>query len=147
MDLKTPVGKKFLELIDLHFPKGSILHPLINRNKVKLSYRCLPNMGSTISKHNKKILNNDPRCQCKYKLTCPIPGKCATDKVIYRATVTTSNDVQTYVELTAGPFKARFSKGCLQKKTVKFETLAQISQTPSLPRHFGTYKIGTFGLL
>ena len=66
MDLKTPVGKKFLKLIDLHFPKGSILHPLINRNKVKLSYRCLPNMGSTISKHNKKILNNDqyvPRCQ------------------------------------------------------------------------------------
>ena len=27
---------------------------------------------------------------------------------IYRATVTTSNDVQTYVGLTAGPFKDRF---------------------------------------
>ena len=94
-------------------PKGSILHPLINRNKVKLSYRYLPNMGSTISKHNKKILKNDQyvaRCQCKHKPTCPIPEKCATDKVIYRATVNTPNDVEIYVGLTAGSFKARFSK-------------------------------------
>ena len=36
MDLKTPLGKRFLELIDLHFPKVSVLHPLINKKK-KLS--------------------------------------------------------------------------------------------------------------
>ena len=98
---------------DLHFPKGSVLHPLINRKKVKLSYRCFPNMCATISRHNKKILNNEQykqRCQGKIQSTCPIPGKCATVKVIYRATVSTANDVETYVDLTAGPFKARFSK-------------------------------------
>ena len=33
------------------------------------------------------------------------------------------------------------------QQTVKFETLAQISYTPSLPRHFGKYEIETFGLL
>ena len=89
------------------------MHPLINRKKVKLSYRCFPNMCATISRHNKKILNNEQykqRCQGKIQSTCPIPGKCATVKVIYRATVSTANDVETYVDLTAGPFKARFSK-------------------------------------
>ena len=48
MRLKTKVGKIFLSLIDKHFPKGHVLHPLINRYKVKISYRCLPNIGAII---------------------------------------------------------------------------------------------------
>ena len=31
-----------------------------------------------------------------------------------------------------------------KKKNVKFETLAQLDLTPTLPKYFGTYKIGTF---
>ena len=85
MRLKTNVGKKFLALIDKHFPKGHILHPLINRARVKISYRCLPNMGTLISQHNSKVLGPGPeklRCRCRDKPTCPMPGKCATDKVV-----------------------------------------------------------------
>ena len=52
MNLKTNIGQKFLRLIDKHFPRGSPLYPLINRYKVKLSYRCVPNMGAKINKHN-----------------------------------------------------------------------------------------------
>lgn len=112
MRLKTNVGKKFLALIDKHFPKGHILHPLINRKRVKISYRCLPNMGTIISQHNSKVLGPGPeklRCRCRNKSTCPMPGKCATDKLVYRATIETASTTETYVGMTADQFKDRWS--------------------------------------
>ena len=111
MRLKTNIGRKFLALIDKHFPKGHMLYPLINRYKVKLSYRCLPNMGAIISQHNSKILRPEPaelRCRCREKTTCPMPGKCATDKLVYRATVKTELKTETYVGLTMNQFKDRW---------------------------------------
>jgi len=112
-NLKTNVGRRFLNLIDKHFPKGSVLYPLINRYKVKLSCRCLPSMGALISQHNRKFLReNDEvfRCKCRDKSKCPLPGRCTTDKVVYRATVSSGTSVETYVGLTAGEFKDRFYK-------------------------------------
>ena len=110
-NLKTNVGRKFLNLIDKHFPRGSLLYPLINRYKVKLSYRCMPNMGAQINKHNSKILNQkneEFRCKCQDKTKCPLPGKCTTDQLVYRATVSSGTEVETYVGLTAGQFKDRY---------------------------------------
>ena len=54
-------------------------------------------MGAIISQHNKKILRGEPtplRCRCLDKPNCPMPGKCATDKVVYRATVTTAEKTE-----------------------------------------------------
>ena len=70
-------------------------------------------MGAIINKHNGKILNTSQdsyRCKCQNKATCPLPGKCTTDKVVYRATVSSGSSVETYVGLTAGPFKDRYYK-------------------------------------
>ena len=39
-NVKTNIGKQFLNLIDTHFPPSSTLHRLFNRNTVKISY-CL----------------------------------------------------------------------------------------------------------
>jgi hypothetical protein len=110
-----------LRLLDKCFPKGHILHPIMNRNTVKLSYWCLPNLAQAISKHNIKILKthtNQPQavnqrmCNCT-KEACPLNGQCLTDKVIYQATVTTSqngqNKHESYVGLTAGTFKKRWT--------------------------------------
>ena len=118
--LRNNIGQKFLRLLDKHFPKGSILYPLINRYKVKLSYRCMPNMGAKINKHNSKILGKsweEGKCNCRNPAECPLPGKCQTDKLIYRATVTADNQVETYVGLTAGEFKKRHSKHKYDFKT------------------------------
>ena len=108
---KTNVGKKFLNLLDKNFPRGSLLYPLINRYKVKLSYRCLPNMGAKISQHNARLLREPTAtkgCNCRVPADCPVPGRCQTDNVIYRATVTANNcRPETYVGLTADPFKDR----------------------------------------
>ena len=37
-----------------------------------------------------------------------MPGKCTTDKLVYRVSVTANNSVETYVGLTAGTYKKRY---------------------------------------
>ena len=94
MSVKTSVGKIFLQLIDKHFPKTNPLHKIINRQKIKVSYRTTPNMKKIISSHNAKILRKsdtpqNKTCNCRNKESCPLEGKCLTDNIIYQATVTT----------------------------------------------------------
>ena len=48
----TKIGKIFLRLIDKHFSPHHKLHKLFNRNNLKISYSCMPNVKSIISKHN-----------------------------------------------------------------------------------------------
>ena len=113
INVKTNIGAKFLRLIDQNFPPGSPLHPLLNRKKVKLSYRCLPNFNTTIAKHNFELLNQkkdnpQPKCNCMDPTKCPLPGKCTTNNLVYRATVSANNVVEKYVGLTANTFKQRY---------------------------------------
>ena len=58
MNVQTRVGKEFLNLIDKHFPKGSPLSKFVNRNTIKISYKCAPNMGTHLPRHNAKIMKN-----------------------------------------------------------------------------------------
>ena len=48
-NVKTKVGEKFLKLVDSCFPPGHPLRKICNRNTLKLSYRCTPNIGTIIS--------------------------------------------------------------------------------------------------
>ena len=114
ISVKTDVGKKFLKLIDKHFPKTNPLHKIVNRKTVKISYRNTPNMKNIVNSHNQKILKSSEKqdsektCNCT-KSPCPIQGKCLTDKVVYQAVVTTETEEQTYIGLAATTFKARLS--------------------------------------
>ena len=54
--VKTNIGKKFLDLVRLHFPKSKKIHKIFNKNTIKISYSCLPNIRNIINSHNKKIL-------------------------------------------------------------------------------------------
>ena len=54
-NVSTNVMKRFLNLIDQHFPKSNKLHAIFNRNTVKVSYSCTQNMSSMIKFHNKKL--------------------------------------------------------------------------------------------
>ena len=101
MNVQTKVGREFLNLIDKHFPKGSPLNKFVNRHTVKVSYRCVPNMGRYLARHNAKILNKSyggknqrtPKCNCQKsrKGECPIPGECNQKGVIYQAQVDVPN--------------------------------------------------------
>ena len=47
----TNVGKLFRDIIQKHFSGGNDLSRLFNKNKLKISYSCLQNIGSKISSH------------------------------------------------------------------------------------------------
>ena len=54
--VSTNVGKKFLTLIEKHFPENHKYRILFNKNNLKVSYCCTDNMETIIKKHNAKIL-------------------------------------------------------------------------------------------
>ena len=93
----TKIVKTFQRLIDKHFPQHHKLHKLFNRNNVKMSYSCTPNVKSIINKHNKTVLdpptNNWERtCNCINSETCPLQQKCLINNIMYKATITSNQD-------------------------------------------------------
>ena len=83
--LKTDFGRQFLKLIKKHFPPGHKLHPIINKNSVKISYSTTKNMKRVIQNHNNKILKTnytkdtpEKSCSCpsNRKNMCPLDNKC-----------------------------------------------------------------------
>ena len=115
LNVATNVGGKFLQLIDQHFPEGHQLRQILNRNTIKISYRCMPNLKSKISSHNFKILKEEETpmsrggCNCrKSRGPCPLGGNCLIDNLVYRAEVIDENDNRaTYTGLTGNSFKTR----------------------------------------
>ena len=68
-NVHTNIGQKFLKLIDQNFPKEHPLSKVLNRNCIKLGYRCMPNMKKTITRHNCQALKGEeeptqPGCNC-----------------------------------------------------------------------------------
>ena len=53
-NVKTKIGKEFLKILDTCFPKSNPLSKIFNRNLVKISYSCMPNISHIISRSNKK---------------------------------------------------------------------------------------------
>ena len=56
LNVKTQIGKRFFGLIYKHFPKDHIYHKIVNKNTIKLSYSCLPNIENIIKSHNRSIV-------------------------------------------------------------------------------------------
>ena len=52
-NVKTNVGKTVIKLVWKHFPKEHMFHKIFNKNTIKVSYSCMPNIGTIISGHNK----------------------------------------------------------------------------------------------
>ena len=63
--IKSNVGKCFLQLLDKHFPRGSELFHYFSRQKVKVSYSILPNVATILKSHNRKVLNPEQKLQLK----------------------------------------------------------------------------------
>lgn len=114
-NVKSKIGSQFLKIISETFPKSSILYKIANRSKIKVSYRCMPNMKAVISRHNNKILHQNeaaapPTCNCQNKAECPLPGRCTIQRVCYQADVERldTGAVETYTGATMDSFKKRF---------------------------------------
>ena len=55
-NVKTNIGKIFLNLIKKHFSPHHKFHKLFNKNTVTSSYSCTRNIKTIINSHNTKIL-------------------------------------------------------------------------------------------
>ena len=49
MNVETNKGKTFFKLLQKHFPTTHLVYTIFNKNKIKISYSCVPNMRSKIS--------------------------------------------------------------------------------------------------
>ena len=57
-NVATKIGRYFLNLIDKDFSQDHKFHKIFNRNNIKVSYSCMPNIKSAINSHNRKILHS-----------------------------------------------------------------------------------------
>jgi len=116
-NVDTNIGRKFFLLLDNCFPASNALSKILNRNTVKLSYSCMPNIQQSIANHNKSILSksqpkqHDRGCNSRDQTHCPLNGNCLSTCVIYQATVTREDNQkkETYIGLTENTFKIRFN--------------------------------------
>ena len=93
-NVKSKLGYQFINLIEKHFGnKENPLNKIFNKNKIKLSFSCMPNIDKIIKSHNSKLLNSngtsgDKQCNCQRKNECPLNGECRRDNIVYSARVT-----------------------------------------------------------
>ena len=112
--VETNVARKFLALVDKHFPKGSQLAKYFNRKTIKVSYCTTANFASIISRHNKKVTGSNMQlkekgCNCRKPTDCVLKGKCQTSDLVYKCSVLSTNNVKEYIGLASTTFKQRFS--------------------------------------
>ena len=101
LQVKTDVGRKFLNLLTTHFPLHHRLHKILNKNTVKVSYSCMTNLLTHISSHNINTMNKHrsfetiapPSCNCINRENCPLDGKCLSKAIIYKGEISVIKEV------------------------------------------------------
>ena len=90
--MSTNVAKYFLSLVNKHFQHNNEnLKKIFNRNNVKVSYSCMPNMKTIINAHNKKVTSEDTQSAATRTCDCVRNTKViACQKTIYTGTVTSN---------------------------------------------------------
>ena len=80
------MGKEFLKIVSQCFPTSNSLHKIFNKNTIKLSYSCMPNLEVIIESDNKRKMqaekkskqDSERKCNCQ-KSSLPtqrrMPGK------------------------------------------------------------------------
>ena len=124
---------------------------IFNKNTVKLSYSCLPNIKSQIDNHNKRQLKKPVKepdeehteeeekkeekrtCTCRKKKECPLDGECLKSDIVYQATVTEKrkkkeDKISTYIGLTSTTFKARLANHKQSFKNPKLRNATELSK-------------------
>ena len=114
-EVSSNIGKIFFYLLQKHFPPKHRLYKICNRNVIKLSYSCTPNMASSIvPAHNKTLLLNkddDPArtpCNCRNKIKCSMSERCRHKGIVYEAKVECDGSTKIYNSLCETEFKVRF---------------------------------------
>ena len=118
-----------MSLIDKHFPPHQNLHKLFNRNTVKISYGCLPNIKSTIKAHNRKILYPSPTigrrtCNRINIPQCALQQKCLSNNQANIIPLGENSKTKVYYGICKTTFKLRYAnhKKSLNHRICKSDT-------------------------
>ena len=65
---------------------------------------------------------------CRKKEDCPLNGECLVSEVVYQATVTTRDEKETYIGLTATQFKARYRNHLMSFRHEKRRNETELSK-------------------
>ena len=128
--VKTNIGKAFFKIVNDCFPNEHILHKIFNRNTLKISYSCMPNIKDHIDAHNKRQMKKEQtqenECNCRRKDNCPVDGKCLQASIVYQASVIASNQTTaTYIGLSETSFKTRYNN---HKQSFNKENLKNVTE-------------------
>ena len=134
--VETDVGKQFLRLLDVHFPRHDPLHKIFNRNNVKVNYGCMPNIQASISSHNKKILEekeplSSGECNCQNPNECPLPNQCTMPNILYEAKISSNlvgYEEKVYKGVSKPPFKTRFGNHKKAFNNIQYKTDTALSK-------------------
>ena len=112
--VKTNIGEYFFLLMNKHFPPEHKFHKISNRNTLKLSYFCMPNLKSLINSHNQNVLKDQPQstpktCNCLKKEDCRMNGLCLTESVYATITCDKKNYTKLYKGICDTTFKKRYA--------------------------------------
>ena len=147
--VKTNLGWKFIKLIGKHFPPNHKFVKFFNKNTIKLSYSCMPNIRSKTNGHNKKTLQpktTEPQklCNCLVKEDCPLNGLCLRSSILYQATIKCSDSKykqKRYKGICETTFKKRYAnhkKSFIlinsKNDTTWFAEYWTLKQKPQAPR-------------
>lgn len=152
-NVKTNVGKTFLNLIDKHFKREHKLHKIFNRNTVKVSYGCMDSMGKFISSHNAQATqapstNIDIPCNCINKAACPLNGKCNIQNAAYLAKVNVPGDAtknKEYIGVSEPKCKVRIGNHKKSFNNRRYEKDSELSKYVWTLKDQGVdYSIGWF---
>ena len=133
-NVKTNIGKIFINLIRKHFPPYHKFRSIFNKNNLKISYSCMPNMRNIIKNHNSKILNTNNEetlpslCNCRNIELCPLNGQCRQTNVIYKATVSSGSVVKSYYGLSKGEFKLRYRNHTSSFRNKKYSKSSELAK-------------------
>ena len=91
-NVKTIISRMFLRLIDKHFQRHQKYRKLFNRNNIKISNSCMPNMTNVIRNYNTSLLKvptptDIKECSCRQKTECPLDKKCLSGYLVHNALV------------------------------------------------------------
>ena len=126
-NVTTKVATYFNNLVKKHFPPSHKFGKLFNKNNLKISYSCMPNIMSVINAHNKKIIANpstttEKMCNCRRKEDCPLNGRCLEREILYEGTITSNlpnYGEKRYLGITENTFKKRYAN---HKKSFNHDT-------------------------
>ena len=110
-------------------------YKLFNPKKVKFSYSCCPSMQIIISSHNAKVTRSKETVDiggwnCRGGVgTCPLDGKCLTESLVYKATLSIVEGDKTYIGQEASTFKLRYNnqKNSFTNSSKKHSTVRRVN--------------------